>query len=346
MIRVLVVEDSPAVREFLVHVLNSDPDIHVVGTARDGKEAVGAVKRKKPDVVTMDIHMPRMNGLDATRRIMETQPTPIIIVSGSENAVAVARTFRAMEAGALAVLPRPQGLGHADFETTAKELLRTVKLMSEVKVVTRRPERATAPVTEPTPEVATAELPAGIQLVAIGASTGGPLALQAILSGLPAAFPVPVVIVQHIASGFTAGLTEWLAKSSARPVHLAQNAVALLPGHTYVAPEGFQMAVTNSNRLRLSKHEKENGMCPSVSYLLRSVAKVYGASAIGVLLSGMGKDGADALKTMRDRGAVTIVQDRESSVVHGMPGVALELKAAKYVLSPDEIAAMLGHLIP
>ena len=170
--------------------------------------------------------------------------------------------------------------------------------------------------------------------------------MQTILSGLPGAFQVPVVLVQHIASGFTPGLAEWLARSSARPVHLAENDMALLPGHTYVAPDGFQMAVTNGCRLRLTKHEKENGMCPSISYLLRSVAKVYGASAIGVLLSGMGKDGADALKAMRDRGAVTIVQDRESSVVHGMPGAALELEGAKYVLSPEEIAAMLGRLVP
>ncbi len=251
-----------------------------------------------------------------------------------------------MEAGALAVIERPRGVGHADFEATAKELLRTVKLMSEVRVVTRRPDRAKAPVSEPASEVAPAGATAGVHLVAIGASTGGPPALRTILSGLPDAFPVPVVIVQHIPSGFDRGLAQWLAESSHGPVHLARHDQSLLSGHTYVAPSGLQMAITKGDRVRLTKPETENGICPSVSHLLRSVAKSHGASAIGVLLSGMGKDGAEALKTMKNYGAVTIVQDRQSCVVYGMPGEAIELDAAKYILSPQEIASMLRVLVP
>lgn len=348
MIRVLVVEDSPVVREFLIHILSSDPEIQVIGTASDGEEAIEAVKHKKPDVITMDINMPKMNGLDATRRIMETHPTPIVIVSGIWDNREVETTFRAMEAGALAGVQRPMGIGHPDHEVTARELVQTVKLMSEVKVVRRwvrpqRPESATA--APPSKEVEIKRIPSEIRIVAIGASTGGPIVLQTILSGLPKDFPVPLLIVQHIAHGFTRGLVEWLAQSTVFPVHIAVDGEYLLPGHAYVAPGGFQMKVEFGNRIALSKDEPEGGLRPSVSYLFRSVAKVFGQNAVGVLLTGMGKDGAEELKLMREKGAVTIAQDKGSSVIYGMPGEAIRLDAATYVLSPDKIATVLSGMI-
>src|SRR3970040_938170 len=172
LIKVLVVEDSRVVREFLVHILGSDPGIRVVGTAHDGEEALESIARKRPDVVTMDVHMPKMNGLDATRRIMETCPTPIVVVSGSTDPAVLATTFEAMEAGALAVLRRPAGIGHPDHEATARELVQTVKLMSEVKVVRRWPRR-TVPAPRPA-QMGLAQEPAQVRIVAIGASTGGP----------------------------------------------------------------------------------------------------------------------------------------------------------------------------
>lgn len=344
MIKVLVVEDSPVVREFLLHILGSDPKIVVVGTASNGEEALEAVKHQKPDVITMDIQMPKVDGFEATRRIMETHPTPIVIVSGNWDTREVTTTFRAVEAGALAIIPRPQGIGHPEHETTAKELVQTVKLMAEVKVVKRWLRPANKPTILPTPQVEAQRTLAEIQLVAMGASTGGPLVLQTILSGLPKDFSVPVLIVQHIAVGFVQGFIEWLTQSCGFPVQVATHGSPLLPGHAYVAPDGVHMGVGKGPHIVLSQDVSENGLRPSVSYLFRSVAAVCGRSAVGVLLTGMGRDGAEELKLMKDRGALTIAQDEESAVVHGMPGEAIKLDAAMYVLPPERIATALVSL--
>ncbi len=344
MIKVLVVEDSPVVREFLVEILGSDLEVLVIGTAGSGEEALEVVERRKPDVITMDIHLPKMDGFEATRRIMETHPTPIVIVSGSFSTQEVATTFRAMEAGALAVVPRPRGIGHPEYETTAKELVRTVKLMAEVKVVRRWSRSANKPTVLPAAQVEVKRTSAEIQVVAVGASTGGPVALQTILSELPKDFPVPVLIVQHMAPGFVQGFAEWLAQSSGFPVHVAAHGDPLLPGHAYVAPDGVQMGVRKGPRIVLSQGAIENGLRPSVSYLFRSVAAVFGRNAVGVLLTGMGRDGAEELKLMKDQSAVTIAQDQESAVVHGMPGEAIKLDAATYVLPPERIATALVSL--
>ncbi|MDO8680801.1 MAG: chemotaxis-specific protein-glutamate methyltransferase CheB [Acidobacteriota bacterium] len=344
MINVLVVEDSPVVRELLVHILGSDPDIRIVGTAHDGEEALDAVRRHRPDVITMDMHMPKMDGLEATRRIMETDPVPIVIVSGSQDPRETAATFDAMEAGALAVLCRPTGIGHPDHDVMAQELVRTVKLMSEVKVVRRWPRMRRAAPAARSAEMGLALEPAKVRIVAIGASTGGPPVLQTILAALPKDFPAPVLVVQHMAAGFVRGFIEWLAQSSALPVQLATHGELMLPGHVYVAPDEFQMKVTRGGKIALTRDEPENGLRPSVSCLLRSVAEVYGCDAVAGLLTGMGRDGAEELKLLKDKGAVTFAQDKDSSVVHGMPGEAIKLDAAMLVLPPEKIAAVLANL--
>lgn len=348
MIRVLVVEDSPVIREFLAHVLSTDPLIRVIGTVSDGKEALEAVVRTKPNVITMDIHMPKMNGLDATRQIMETHPTPVVIVCGSSSAKEATTAFEAIEAGALAVVQRPAAIGHLDHEVSAANLIQTVKLMSEVKVVGRwarsRPLRA-RPAVPPLAAVQARRSPAEVKLIALGASTGGPPAIQAILSKLPKSFPVPLLIVQHMAPGFIQGFVEWLAQTSLLPVHVARQGEPIVPGHVYVAPDEFQMKVGSAGEILLAKEKPQNGHCPSVSYLFRSIATSYGQHAISVLLTGMGKDGAEEMKLMKEKGAVTIAQDRESSVIYGMPGEAIRLGAATYVLSPGGIAAALISLM-
>lgn len=342
MIKVLVVEDSPVVREFLVHILDSEPGIRVVAIACNGEEAIEAARRTRPNVITMDIHMPKLDGLEATRRIMETVPTPIIIVSGGNDMQEIVTTFEAMEAGALAVLRRPTGPGHSDHEASSRELVQTVKLMSEVRVVRRwsrvRPHD-TAPCVEQNPAQG-----ARLRIVAIGASTGGPPVLEAILSALPKDFPAPVVIVQHMAAGFTRGFAQWLGQSSALPVHLASQGETMLPGHVYLAPDDCQMKVLRHNRIALTPDAAENGLRPSVSYLFRSVAEVYGRDAIAGLLTGMGRDGAEELRLLKEKGAVTFAQDKESSVVHGMPGEAIRLDAAMLVLPPERIATVLASL--
>ncbi len=347
MIRVLVVEDSATVREFLLQILRCDPEIEVIGTAETGEEALEAVGRTRPDVITMDVHMPRMNGFDATRRIMESHPTPIVIVSGTADITDTAKAFRAIEAGALAVLHRPAGLGHPDHARDAAELLRTVKLMSEVKVIRRWPRSRPmeiSPNTSVCTEFRRKAAQTHVSLVAVGASTGGPPVLQTILAALPRDFSVPVLIVQHIAPGFTQGFADWLAQSSSLPVQIAMHRQPILAGHVYVAPDGFHMAVGPEGQIHLNTSEPENGLRPSVSHLFRSVAQGYGARAVGVLLTGMGRDGAWELKLMKEQGAVTIVQDKETSVVHGMPGEAIKMGGATYVLPPDKIRMALANL--
>ncbi|SEK85829.1 protein-glutamate methylesterase/protein-glutamine glutaminase [Nitrosovibrio tenuis] len=355
MIKVLVVDDSPVVREFLVHIFNSDPDIRVVGIACDGEEALRAVRRQRPDVITMDIHMPKLNGLDATRAIMETEPTPIVIVSGTEDPSEVATTFNAMDAGALAVLRRPAGIGHPDHEAMAQDMVQTVKLMSEVRVIRRWPGMRTA-APAPRPEIPRAETSlsenarlaresAKPRIVAIGASTGGPPALETILASLPKDFPVPILIVQHMSPGFIRGFARWLANSSRLPVRVAAHGESLLPGHVYVAPDEYQMKVEREGKIALTKNDPEHGLRPSISYLFRAVAEVYGADAVAGLLTGMGRDGAKDLKLLKERGAITFAQDKDSSVVHGMPGEAIKLDAAMLILPLEKIAAALTNLV-
>jgi len=344
LIKVLVVEDSPAVREFLVYLLDRDPNIRVVGTANNGEEALEAVKRYRPDVITMDIHMPKMDGLEATRRIMESDPVPIVIVSGSFDPHENTKTFRAMEAGALAVLRRPVGIGHPDYEANARELLQTVKAMSGVKLVRRWAQKRGGPIL-PLVAKPLVKKVAKVKVIALGASTGGPPVLQTILAMLPRDFPLPILIVQHMASGFIASFVEWLARTSALPVHVARQGEFMLPGHVYVAPDECQMRVDHHGKIVLTQDAPENGLRPSVSYLFRSLAAVYAGDAIAGLLTGMGRDGAEELRLLKDNGAITFAQDKDSSVVHGMPGEAIKLDAATYILAPEKIAAVLAGLV-
>jgi len=345
MIKVLIVDDSATIRDFLEQVFGADPEIRVVGSAASGEEAIAAVERLEPDVVTMDIYMPGMSGLDATRRIMETRPTPIVILSGNLDREEVLTSFRAIEAGALAAVPKPHGAGHPDHEREVKELIGKVKLMSEVKVI-RRWTRARSTVSfPPFCRQPAEEAAVQLQAVAIGASTGGPVVIQTILSGLNKNFPVPVLIVQHMASGFIRGFAEWLALTCRLPVHLASHDERVLPGHVYIAPDGFQMLLDADGHLKLNDGPAEYGLRPSVSSLFRSVARVLGQNAAGVLLTGMGRDGADELLLMKEHGAVTIAQDEQSSVIYGMPAEAVRLGAAKYVLPPEGIAAKLEELV-
>jgi two-component system chemotaxis response regulator CheB len=345
-INVLVVDDSIVARLLLVHLLEADPQIQVIGTVNDGQAALDFVNQKKPDVVLMDIHMPHLDGFEATRRIMETQPVPIIICTANTDTKEVATTFRMMEAGAVAFVEKPVVREHPDFEQLATMVLQTVKLMSEVKVVRRWPRSRLASLPASARQPVESKLaPAGCRFVGIGASTGGPVVLQTILASLPKDFPVPILIVQHIAHGFLPGLVEWLNQTTGWQVHVAAYGTWPLPGHAYLAPDDFQMGVTASGRIFLTRGDPETCLRPAVSYLFRSLMEACGPNVVGVLLSGMGKDGAVELKLMRDGGATTIAQDRESSVVHGMPGEAISLGGATHVLPPDQIAAMLSFLL-
>jgi two-component system chemotaxis response regulator CheB len=341
-IKVLVADDSQVTRMLLVQLLSSDPGIQVIGVVNDGQAALDFLdaSSNRPDVVLMDIHMPRLDGFEATRRIMETRPLPVVICTATADPQELAVTFRAMEAGAVACVAKPVGLG-PDFEPRLRNLLQTVRLMSEVKVVRRWSRPRALPAVSHASGLTNLRVAPDIRLIGIGASTGGPPVLQTILSGLPKDFPVPLLIVQHIAPGFLPGMVDWLSQTTGLRVHIAAHGATPLPGHAYVAPDDFHLAADAHGRMMLAREEPESALRPAVSYLFRSLAKTCGATAVGVLLTGMGKDGAAELRLMREQGAFTIAQDRDSSVVHGMPGEAIELGAATQVLPADKIAGAL-----
>jgi two-component system, chemotaxis family, protein-glutamate methylesterase/glutaminase len=329
--RVLVVEDSPTVRQLLVSAFDSAPDMHAVATAADGYEAVAATRELRPDVVTMDVNMPRMDGLDATRAIMRDCPVPIVIVSGALGDQ-VSATFRSLDAGALAFVRTPSD------ERGLVELVATVRLMAEVKVVRRRGTalRAMAPPLAPAPS--------RIEAVAIGASTGGPLAVRDLLEALSEQFRPPVLIVQHIAPGFVEGFAGWLGDATGRAVRVVRDGERLLPGNVYVAPDGRHLGMKAPGLVLLSDDAPAHGMRPAVSHLFQAVRRFHGANAAAVLLSGMGKDGAQELLELRREGAVTFAQNAETAIVFGMPGEAQKLDAARYVMAPSEIGAALAAL--
>jgi two-component system chemotaxis response regulator CheB len=342
-IEVLVVDDSRVARKFLVHLLESDPRIRVIDAVDSGHAALDFLKDRKADVVLMDIQMPRLDGFETTRCIMETQPVPIIICTATTDPKEVATTLRSMEAGALACLEKPVALDHPEYEEQARSLLETIRLMSEIKVVRRWP-RSKSNLAAFSFRAAD-NIRDGIRVIGIGASTGGPPVLQTILAGLPKDFSASILVVQHIARGFVSGLVEWLNQTTGWQVHSAAHDTLPLPGHAYLAPDDLHMGVGRSGRILLTHEEPENNLRPAVSFLFRSLAEVYGPDALGVLLSGMGKDGAVELKLMKENGAITIAQDRETSVVHGMPGEAIELGGATHILAAEKIADMLISLV-
>lgn len=343
-IDVLIVEDSQVVRQHLKHILEADPRIKVIGMVENGEDAVRFVNEKRPDVITMDINLPKMNGLAATRKIMETNPVPIVIVSSSYSPRDAVKTFGAMDAGAVAVADKPVGLNHGAYEIAARDLVHTVKLMSEVKVVKRWPKARTTPEKRKLKDVVSEHVPRKTRIVAIGASTGGPPVLQKVLSGIKDGYPVSVLVVQHIARGFIEGLAEWLRRSISMPIHIATDGEPVLPGHIYFAPDNFHMGIGKGRIISLSKAPPENGIRPAVSYLFRSAINTVGKDMVGVLLTGMGKDGAEELLLMKEMGGLTVAQDRDSSVVYGMPGEAAKIGAATYIMSPDEIAGLLEKI--
>lgn len=339
MIRVLIAEDSATTRELLVMILRSDPEIEVVGEAKHGLEAIEMTKRLRPDVITMDIQMPRMNGFDATKRIMMETPTPIVIVSGSVDVRQVEVSMNALRLGAVALLPKPEGPASEKFEADRRQFVATIKSMSQVKVVRQWGERrAQLPPLSSRREVKP-------RLVAIAASTGGPAALERILADLPGDLVAPVVVVQHMANGFLEGFVSWLNASSLLTVKLAVDGEPLLPATVYIAPDDRHIGVTKSARIALSTAPPMGGFRPSATHLFESAAQNYGASALAVILTGMGRDGVDGLRAIRSAGGYIVAQDEATSVVFGMPAAAIEEKLPDAVLPLSDIASRLITLI-
>ncbi len=337
MIRVLIVDDSATCRLLLATMLATDPEIAVVGEARDGIEAVELTKLLRPDVVTMDVRMPRMEGFEATRQIMIEAPTPIVIVSSAVDPTDVAVSMQALRAGALTILAKPSGPTTSVYEEERHAFTSTLKALSAVKVVRQRAETRSSP---SSPAVVQ-EFPRDLRIVAIAASTGGPAALRGLLEFLPANFPAPILIVQHLAASFLAGFAEWLDTLVPMRVKLAQHDEVLEAGTVYIGAEDRHLEVGPTLRLQTTFSDAVGGFRPSASVMFESVARAYGPSVLAVILTGMGRDGVDGLRVVKAHGGTILAQNAETSVVFGMPGAAVEAGLADSVMPLRGIALRL-----
>ena len=352
-IRVLVIDDSRTARELLVAMLESAGGLQVVGVGETGEDAVRLARRIRPDIIAMDIIMPEMDGLEATRAIMREVPTPIVLLTSTLMYSDVNLTFEAMRLGALAVVNKPPLGDDMAWDT----VLQTMRLMAKVAVVRRwdpearkaaPPRAAAAPPTTALPEQMKGAGPRpNAQIIGIGSSTGGPAALATILGPLTADFPLPILIVQHITKGFGPGLAEWLNTQTALRVSLAGHGDTPQPGSALMAPDDCHLQINAWGIVELCKDPPYRGLRPSINYLFKSMANVYGPRAVGVQLTGMGDDGAEGLEKLRRMGGWVIVQDEKTCVVDSMPHEVISRKAASEILTPPQIAQRLhtlGHI--
>ncbi len=342
MIRVLVVDDSPLMCKLLTTVMNADPQILVVAVANDGKEAVELVPRLQPDIITMDMDMPVMDGLEATKQIMAYHPTPIVIVSSSVFKLGMERVFKAISHGALDVIDKSE-LEFIRDKKSGETLIAKIKSLTRVQVMDQSLVRF-----RHEPSIVDLKAPkrkASDKIVAIVASTGGPKALLQILQRLPESFPCGIVIVQHITSGFLSGLVDWLAKECKIEVKIGEDSEEIRPGVAYIAPDNFHMRVKGGGKISLSDEPANNGHKPSADVLLESVAGTYGKGVRGVILTGMGRDGAMGMKAIKQSQGMTIAQSEKSCVVFGMPNAAIEMKAIDKVLPLESIAEEIVSMV-
>jgi two-component system chemotaxis response regulator CheB len=335
-IRVLVVDDNILIRKIIIDILTADGNVIIAGEANNGREAIDKAAELRPDLITMDIEMPVMGGLEAIERIMMSTPVPILVVSSYlDNETASSAVAR----GALEVVDKPgiKGLYVSD-------LLKKVRLLAGVRVTPHFKREKTSLMTKAArlpPRIKTAESPG---IVAIVASTGGPPVLADILSRLPGDYPLPIVVAQHIANGFAAGMVTWLNSRSSQEIMKPEDGAPLLPGRVYIAPPEFNMEINTNKQIILLRRQPNDMYRPSCDALLTSVSRVYGPASVGVILSGMGNDGVSGMRAIKKVGGVTIAQDEASCLIFGMPGLAIESGCIDQILPPAGIAAELIRL--
>jgi two-component system, chemotaxis family, protein-glutamate methylesterase/glutaminase len=340
LIKVLVVDDSPTARQMLSHIVSKAADMRVVGEAHDGHQAVSMTEELRPDVILMDSVMPRMNGVQATQEIMHRVPTPIVIISASLESNDSESAFEAIKAGALTTLRKPVGPHHERYADEANGLLSTLRAMSGVTVIHhQRPDKPSGV------KVALAGHTNGVaQIVGIVSSTGGPGALAEILKGLQGQFPLPIVIVQHMAPDFVPSLKLWLSSITSLKVSIANENDTPRAGQIYLAPGNKHLTLNSFGRFTFQLRTDNDVHVPSGDVFLASLSRVFQSRAIGVILTGMGSDGARGLRMMHDAGAFTIAQDAESCVVYGMPKEAVEHAAVTQVVPLSNISEILISL--
>ncbi len=344
-IRVVIADDSPIALRLLSGMLEAQPDIHVVAQAHDGVEALQAVKAHDPDILCTDLHMPKMDGLELTRQVMDSCPCPILVISVSVQNDDRTNIFQLTHAGAVDIFPKPRGgLSNADRQF-AEDLARLVRTVARVDVFRRRtapaPTSRSAPARPPrrTP-------PRRPHVIAIGASTGGVQTMEAIVQALPNGYRIPVLYIQHISEGFQPSLISWLDGRGAIKVKEINAGALPLPGHVYLAPERHHLSIDGIGHVQTPQTPPRNGHRPSIDITFESVAAYYGSTAMGVLLTGMGRDGATGLRAIRDAGGHTVAQDPAEAIVSGMPRAAVEMDAADEVLPLERIIALLLSLDP
>ena len=334
--RVLIVDDSEVACDMLSALFSMATDFDIVGIARNGQEGVEMARRLAPDLITMDLHMPVMNGYDAVEQIMADTPASILVITSFREAETA---FRCINLGALDLMDKPDldCLNDAQF---IRNFLDQGRLLASTKVI-RRPMVRRKPVIIPKslftrPMAGTAD-----HLVAIASSTGGPQALNLLLSAIPADFPAAILIVQHLAAGFEGGLVTWLNKSTSLQVELATENAPLQAGRVLIAPPGTHVGVNDDRSVKFIKAAPVAGHRPSAKFLFEGAAGVYGPECTGVILTGMGGDGAEALGHIKMAGGLTIAQDQGSCIIYGMPKVAVDLGTAKEIVALNEIPARL-----
>lgn len=324
-IRVLIVDDSPLMRSAIQQILEGDEDIEVVGWAKDGREGVEKAALLKPSVITMDLRMPIMSGLDAIEEIMQENPVPVIVVSSMDISVII----KALGIGAMDFVAVTQ-----DVAQIAKDLVEKIKIASRVKPIRRFKLK---PFVCPRPQPAT-KLKL-CKVVAVGVSTGGPQALQVLLSKIPPGLSCGFVIVQHMSKGFIGGLAEWLGSATCLDVRIAKQGDSIKPGVAFLAPDDFHLRIGADGRIQLSEDTKKEMLhTPSIDIMMKSVADSFGKEAIGVIMTGMGRDGVEGIKAIKKAGGFTIAQDEASSVVFGMNKAAIEERCIDEVAALDDLA--------
>jgi two-component system chemotaxis response regulator CheB len=340
MIRVLVVEDSITQREIIKRLLAASSQCAVAGEAGDGKQAARMVREVNPDVVLMDVNMPDMNGIEATRKIMAEAPVPIVILSSLLHQRDVDVTLEALEAGAVSVIAKPPGAALLHLHEVAEDLQRELVAASHTASILHR-RGVDAP--EDNRVAPVVDVPESVDIVGICVSTGGPPVLAEMLDALPKPFPLPVLLVQHISKGFEHGFAAWLSKRTEQTVRLVSDGDRLAPG-VWLGPSGWHLTVRSPHRMALVKPEPADIHCPSGDPLFHSLAKQFGPKAIGIQLTGMGDDGAKGLLALRQSGAQTMIQEESTCAIWGMPKAAKEIAAAVHELRPLEIAECLARM--
>ncbi|MFC1562544.1 chemotaxis-specific protein-glutamate methyltransferase CheB [candidate division KSB1 bacterium] len=339
MIKVLIVDDSQLVRNVLTEILESDSGIKVIDTASNGLEALNKAAELKPDIITMDIEMPVMDGIEATRRITDEYSIPILVITDPEIKRKREVPFHAIKAGAVNVLEKPAAPTEEKFKKRASQIIREVKIVSSIKVLKRNKAKSG----KSKPAKLQLDKSNNTEVIAIGSSIGGPKGLLAIFEKLPDNFSVPILVVQHIGKDFMEGLARWISLSTRLSVVIAKSGEKIKPGFIYFAPGGYHMRINSGGEISIFNGKPVNSCKPSIDVLFASVAESYNKKALGILLTGMGEDGAKGLLNIKKTGGRTIAQNEETSLVFGMPAKAIECGAVNEVHPLQDIITMIKN---